>query len=66
VILTFRQRQLAELVSQGLSNKEIAARLHLDAGTIKVYLFHMFRKLKVGNRVQLALYWIRERACIAS
>jgi DNA-binding NarL/FixJ family response regulator len=55
--LSARERQLAKLVYQAKSNKEIANDLHLAEGTIKEYLHTIFRKLGVKNRTELAL-WI--------
>ena len=53
-LLTDRERQIMSLVSDGLSNKEIARRLNIADGTIKVHLHHIFRKLEVSNRTVLA------------
>lgn len=53
-MLTGRERQVALLVSEGLSNKEIGRRLNVTDGTIKVHLHHIFQKLKVSNRTVLA------------
>lgn len=55
--LSSREKQLAKLVYQAKSNKEIANDLHLAEGTIKEYLHTIFRKLGVKNRTELAL-WI--------
>lgn len=52
--LSDRQRQVAKLLAQGLSNKEIARRLDLQEITIKVYVSGIFRKLKVRNRTEAA------------
>jgi two-component system, NarL family, nitrate/nitrite response regulator NarL len=52
--LTDRERQIMRLVSEGLSNKEIARRLNLTDGTIKVHLHRIFQKLEVSNRTVLA------------
>jgi DNA-binding NarL/FixJ family response regulator len=52
--LTDREREIATLVSDGLSNKEIARRLHIADGTIKVHLHHIFQKLEISNRTVLA------------
>ncbi|ANW00258.1 LuxR C-terminal-related transcriptional regulator [Bradyrhizobium icense] len=52
--LTDRERQIMRLVSEGLSNKEIARRLNVTDGTIKVHLHHIFQKLEVSNRTVLA------------
>lgn len=54
VSLSERQRQVARLLAQGLSNKEIARRLDLQEITIKVYVSGIFRKLKVRNRTEAA------------
>lgn len=53
--LTHRQRQVVLLIAQGHSNKEIAAQLHLSEGTIKVYVNHIFQKLKKGSRLEVAV-----------
>ena len=53
--LTFRERQIVVLVGRARSNKEIAYQLCLTEGTVKEYLYHIFRKLNVSNRTELAL-----------
>jgi len=58
--LSAREKQLARLVYQAKSNKEIASDLHLAEGTIKEYLHTIFRKLGVKNRTELAL-WMAHR-----
>jgi DNA-binding NarL/FixJ family response regulator len=57
--LTQREGQLTLLLSHGLKNKEIAGRLGISEGTVKVYLSRLFRKLGVGDRLELALYAAR-------
>jgi two-component system nitrate/nitrite response regulator NarL len=52
--LTEREHQIMDLVSQGLSNKEIGRRLRIADGTIKVHLHHIFKKLEISNRTVLA------------
>jgi len=52
--LTARERQIVDLVSTGLSNREVGVRLHISEGTIKVHLHHIFRKLSIRNRTALA------------
>jgi len=39
-------------VCKGLTDKEIADKLHIKPSTIRYYLAHIFKKLKVHNRVQ--------------
>ena len=53
--LTERQRDVAELVAQGLSNEEIAGRLFLSPATIKSHLTAVMRRLDVRTRTQLAI-----------
>lgn len=53
--LSFRERQIVMLVREAKANKEIAFELRLTEGTVKEYLHHVFRKLGVRNRTELAL-----------
>lgn len=53
--LTPRERELIELVRQGLRNRDIAAQLGVTEGTVKVYLHAIFDKLGVDNRTELAM-----------
>jgi DNA-binding NarL/FixJ family response regulator len=60
--LTRREGQLVLLLTQGLKNKEIAAALRIAEGTVKVYLSHLFKKLDVKDRFELALYGLKNLA----
>jgi DNA-binding NarL/FixJ family response regulator len=53
--LTPREREILEQVAAGLSNKEVAARLHLSEKTVKHYMTIIMEKLGVRNRVEAAL-----------
>ena len=53
--LTQRQRAVALLVAEGLSNEEIAARLFVSQATVKSHLGTMMRRLDVRSRTQLAI-----------
>ena len=55
-LLTSREEQVAALVADGLSNRDIAAELRLSEHTVKKYLFRIFEKLGISNRVELVLY----------
>jgi DNA-binding NarL/FixJ family response regulator len=52
--LTQQELQIARLVAQGLSNREVAAHLFLSPRTIDFHLRNVFRKLGVTPRMQLA------------
>lgn len=53
--LTPRERELVELVRQGLRNRDIASQLGVTEGTVKVYLHAIFDKAGVDNRTELAM-----------
>jgi len=55
-LLTNREQDVMRLVAEGLGNREIAQQLNLSQHTVKNYLFHIFDKLGVSNRVELVLY----------
>jgi DNA-binding NarL/FixJ family response regulator len=55
-ILSKREHDVVQCVAEGLSNREIAARLKLTEHTIKNYLFRIFDKLGVSSRVEVVLY----------
>lgn len=57
--LTGREREVLELLAQGLSNREIARRLHLTEGTVKGYVSAILTKLNVSDRTQAALYAVK-------
>ncbi|MBZ9777169.1 response regulator transcription factor [Mesorhizobium sp. CO1-1-8] len=52
--LTGRETEIANLVSRGLRNKAIAQRLHVSEGTVKMHLHHVYEKLHLGGRAELA------------
>jgi two-component system, NarL family, nitrate/nitrite response regulator NarL len=60
-MLTERERQIAKLVSAGLSNKEIGQQLNLSAGTIKVHLHNIYQKLEINNRTTLTALAVSDR-----
>lgn len=57
--LTRAELRVVELVAEGHSNPEIAARLHLSRHTIESHLKSVFSKLGVTSRTQLAVYALR-------
>jgi predicted ATPase/DNA-binding CsgD family transcriptional regulator len=58
--LTRREKEVAELVAEGLGNREIAERLYLSKRTVDSHLEHIFTKLGFTSRAQVAV-WVRER-----
>lgn len=54
-ILTPRQRDVFELIVQGMSNKEIARTLKLAEGTVKIHIKALFAKLGVRRRAAVAV-----------
>jgi DNA-binding CsgD family transcriptional regulator len=52
--LTPAEREVARLVAEGLANKDIAARLFVSPRTVQTHLTHMYSKLGITSRVQLA------------
>lgn len=59
--LTKRERQVADLVAQGLSNKQIAAKLVVSQRTAQSHVEHILTKLGFNSRAQIAA-WITENA----
>jgi DNA-binding NarL/FixJ family response regulator len=59
VKLTKRESELVMLVAQGLKNKEIGAELNITENTVKAYLSRLFQKLNVKDRLDLALYGLK-------
>jgi DNA-binding NarL/FixJ family response regulator len=55
-LLTHREEQVVALVADGLSNRDVATELELSEHTVKKYLFRIFDKLGISNRVELVLY----------
>ncbi|WP_313885861.1 response regulator transcription factor [Fodinicola feengrottensis] len=53
--LTNREREVLSLVGSGLSNAEIAGRIHVVEGTVKTYVSAILSRLAVKNRVQAAI-----------
>ena len=55
-MLTQREMDVARLVAQGKSNKDICNILFLTEGTVKNYLTKIFEKLELTSRTELALF----------
>jgi DNA-binding NarL/FixJ family response regulator len=57
--ITEREREVLLLVAEGLSNAEIAQRLHIEPGTAKTHVAHLLTKLDARDRVQLVILAFR-------
>jgi len=53
--LTPRETEIVRLVAQGLRNKELAQRLSITEGTVKIHLHNIYDKLGVDGRLELVL-----------
>ena len=56
VLMTVRERQVMESIAEGLSNKEIATRLHVATHTVKSHVHNILEKLALDTRLQIAAY----------
>jgi len=56
VRMTKREKQVIELIADGLTNKEIAQNLHLSTYTVKSHVHNILEKLALHTRVQIAKY----------
>ncbi|KAF6637121.1 MULTISPECIES: response regulator [Pantoea] len=59
--LTGRERDVLQEVARGLSNKEVAAILHISEETVKVHIRNLLRKLDVRSRVAATVMWLESR-----
>ena len=58
-LLTEREKEVLQLVAQGLSNKAIAEALNLSAGTVKVHVSNILSKLNVSSRTEASVLALR-------
>jgi DNA-binding NarL/FixJ family response regulator len=59
--LTPRERQVVGLIRDGLSNKEMAGRLHIAPDTVKNHVHSVLEKLALRTRLEIAAYALSER-----
>ena len=55
-LLTPREEEISMLVAEGMTNREVSRTLKISESTVKNSLFHVFEKLGISNRVELAQY----------
>lgn len=58
--LSGREREILQLVAEGMNNREIAEKLFLSEGTVRNYISAMLEKLELRDRTQLAIHYYRE------
>ena len=58
--LTSREREIVALISEGLSNKEMAERLHIATYTVKSHIHNILDKLALNTRLQIAAFARRD------
>jgi DNA-binding CsgD family transcriptional regulator len=63
--LTPTELQVVKLVSEGLTNPQVAERMFISRATVKVHLGHVFQKLDVHSRSELAAQSARREAAAA-
>jgi LuxR family transcriptional regulator, positive regulator of biofilm formation len=56
--LSHREAEVAELVSKGLSNKEVASQLFVTEKTVKFHLTNIYKKMQVKSRAQLIVWCV--------
>jgi DNA-binding NarL/FixJ family response regulator len=66
VRMTARERQVMESIADGMSNKEIADRLHIATHTVKSHVHNILEKLALHTRLEVAAYAHEERAKTSS
>jgi DNA-binding CsgD family transcriptional regulator len=54
--LSQREREILLMLSEGATNKDIAAKLFLSLNTIKSHIYNIYRKIDVPNRLQASLW----------
>jgi two-component system nitrate/nitrite response regulator NarL len=54
--LTRREREIVDLISEGMSNKEIAQQLHIATFTVKSHVHNVLEKLELNTRLQIAAF----------
>lgn len=58
-VLSEREMSILSLIAEGLSNKEISAKLYLSEGTVRNYISTMLEKLCLRDRTQLAIFYYK-------
>jgi DNA-binding NarL/FixJ family response regulator len=54
--LTRREYEVLTLLAEGINNKEIADKLYISEKTVKNHVSNIFKKIKVNDRIQAAIF----------
>lgn len=57
-LMSVREMEVVELIAEGLSNKEIAARLYISDGTVRNYISTIMEKAGLDHRTQIAVKYL--------
>lgn len=57
--LTKREKEVAQLIAEGSSNRDVATVLGMSEGTVKIHLHSIYAKLEIDNRTALAIIYAR-------
>lgn len=61
--LTPREREIVDWVVRGLNNRDIADKLAISEGTVKIHIHHIYKKLQVQNRLAL-LHYVSQKGLV--
>ena len=61
--LSRRELEVAVLIAQGLTSKEVGTKLFIERGTVDTHVQHIYNKLNIDSRPQLAV-WLMERGLL--
>lgn len=64
IVLTRREQEVVGLISEGLSNKEIALRLHIATHTVKSHVHNILEKLTLSTRLEIAAFAHRDESTL--
>ena len=59
IALSKRERDVTQLICEGLPDKEVARQLHISDGTVRVHLHQIYQKLAIENRTMLVMWALR-------
>ena len=58
-LLSRRELEVAPLIAEGLTNREIAGRLHIEESTVDSHVDHIKNKLGFDHKTQIAAWWVK-------